>query len=221
MKLSERIFIDQQIIVTPTSNGHPLEWCDAHGFGYLRSNGYDYGESYWQKYLSYNDNGIGIKVTDYREKFVRTYLPKSASLCDVGIGSGQFVERMRCDGYDVNPYAQEWLKSRNAWGNPIIRASGNHPYDALSLWDVLEHIDDPTDLLNSTQHIFTSLPIHKDMGACLKSKHLRPDEHIWHFTETGLRYFMKLHDFTLVASGNGEIEAGREDIYTYYFKKNQ
>lgn len=206
-------------ITTLTSNGNPLYWREDLGIGYLPSRGYDYGEMYWQNYLSYNtDKGsVANRLNDYRKNFVMSKIPAQyvhSNLCDVGIGSGQFVEEMQCHGYDVNTYAKAWLENWGLWGDPYKK-----DYKILTFWDVLEHIDDPSKILSKPLHVFTSLPIFEDLDHVMRSKHLKPDEHIWYFTDAGIKHFMGLHEFVCVDSGDGETKIGREGILSYYFQR--
>lgn len=205
---------DYEIEAYPTSNGYDLKWCQSLGIGYLPSRGYDYGEVYWHKYIEYINNGIGARLTSFRKGFILDNIGRPENLCDVGIGSGQFIESIGCKGFDINPFAREWLVKHAILGDPY-----QEPFTTLSFWDVLEHIDDPSPLLLKTKQVFMSIPINTDVHMCLKSKHLRPDEHIWHFTEDGIKTFMCFFGFTLVDQSDEEIRIGRENILSYYFTK--
>ena len=192
---------------------NPLLWRPDMGVGYLRSTGFAYDEEYWERYQDYERSELGTKLTDVREAFVRRHLPDPSKLCDVGVGSGQFIKRVGARGYDVNPYARNWLEKQKLYSDPYVES-----FEALTFWDVLEHIDNPAEILSRTKKVFMSVPIHADAHACLTSKHLRPNEHIWHFTHHGLVLFMGYHGFILWDSDDGETAAGREAIMTYYFE---
>mgnify|MGYP001766090690 CR=1 FL=1 len=213
-------FVDEYILycdtvkIAPTVNGNPLIWRDDLGIGYLRSNGYQYSEQYWERYQEYNESSMGERLTLFRESFVAKHFPDFNNICDIGIGSGQFVKHVKAKGYDINPYAKNWLELNGLYGNPY-----KHSFSALTFWDVLEHFDDPSLILSKTDHIFMSIPIHENLEACYNSKHLRPDEHIWHFTRDGLIFFMKYYGFELVEESDGETKAGRESIMSYYFRR--
>ena len=192
---------------------YKLQWVEDLGFGFLMSDGYDYGEEYWQKYQSYI-NDLGAQLSNARANFVLKNLGNYHDVCDVGVGSGQFVDTIKCKGYDVNPFANEWLKAHGYYADPYAEN-----FNALCFWDVLEHIIDSSALLGSTEHVFVSVPIHVDLEACLASKHLRPGEHIWHFTDRGIKNFMALAGFECVDQSDFETKLGREDILSYFFKK--
>jgi len=141
------------------------------------------------------------------------------TLVDVGIGSGAFIERRSAQrttwGYDVNPAGVKWLEERKLFVDPY-----RTPFDAMTLWDVLEHIPYyPPLLANVRKWLFVSLPIFRDAEHVLRSKHFRPTEHCFYFTQPGLVYAMKLCGFALVSESNIETELGREDIGTFAFKR--
>src|ERR1017187_3224838 len=128
---------------------HDLVWCE-HGHGFLKSEGYDYGEEYWEKYQGYV-NDLGHRLTAARIDFIKRNLGTLDGLCDVGIGSGEFVDKAKCKGFDVNPFAKEWLTRHENYGDPYAEN-----FKALSFWDVLEHIEDPSPLLRKAEHVFIS-----------------------------------------------------------------
>jgi Methyltransferase domain len=137
-------------------------------------------------------------------------------LCDVGIGSGAFIElRGNACGYDVCSAAIEWLRTRNLLVDPYRIAM-----PAISLWDVLEHIPEFWRLLrNVDQWLFVSLPIFTDARHALRSKHFRPDEHCWYWTRDGLVQMMRCLGFYLVEENDSETKLGREDIGSFAFTK--
>lgn len=185
-----------------------------------------YDEAYWKKYQSYRGNGIGELITEGRANMTYRALADLGLLkeneqglypvTDIGIGSGEFVEAMPCYGTDINPHAVKWLKRRKVHNDPL---SAKVETPVLTFWDVLEHIPDPKPLLDMAQVVLTSLPIYDNVQECLASKHLRPGEHLWHFTNGGIKRFMHLAGFKFIAADNFETQAGREGIITYAFRR--
>ena len=139
-------------------------------------------------------------------------------LIDIGIGSGAFIEARGSRptfGYDVNPAGIEWLKQRKLFTDPYAG-----PFEAASMWDVLEHMPDyPTLLVNVRSWLFLSLPVFRNALHVLASKHFRPKEHCWYFTPEGLVFAMRQCGFTLVQETMVETELGREDIGTFAFRR--
>jgi hypothetical protein len=143
-------------------------------------------------------------------------------LLDYGIGSGAFIERRnqlsrRTYGYDINPAGIAWLKARQLWVDVPLY---NEPVRAMSMWDVLEHIDDfPAMLDKISDWLFVSLPIFRDAEHVLRSKHYRKDEHFWYFTRRGLLDVMSELGFELIIESDMETKAGREDIGAFAFRR--
>jgi hypothetical protein len=140
-------------------------------------------------------------------------------LVDVGIGSGAFVElreRTRNTyGFDVNPAGIGWLNDRGLLVDPYVVE-----HDAMTMWDVLEHMPDfPVLLANVREWLFLSLPIFTDANHVLRSKHFRPKEHCWYFSRDGLVFAMQACGFALVSESTVETELGREDIGSFAFKR--
>lgn len=194
------------------NHSHRLSWSDRD-IGYLKSDGYEYGEDYWEIYQQYAGNDVGVKLTQARADFVEKHVGTFDGLCDVGVGSGQFVDFVKCKGTDVNPLANKWLKEKGYY------VENSNSFKTLTLWDVIEHIEDPTELLANAQNVFISTPIYADVDECLVSKHLKPGEHIWYFTDHGIKYFMSLFGFKLIAEDDFETVLGRESILSYFFQK--
>lgn len=202
----------------PASNGENLRWRHDLGFGYLPSTGFSYESNYWDNYQRLKDTPMGKRLNDFRISFVRSALgicTNDFKLCDVGIGNGHFVETYPCYGFDINEQAVAWLRDRDRFMDPYVQVP-----DALTFWDAIEHIDDPSPLLElNIKPLFISLPICRTPKDWLQSKHFKPNEHIWYFTEGGIQNFMAFYGYTLKAKSDGETQIGREDIMTYYFHK--
>jgi len=200
-------------LVTISSYPHSLVWCDALGIGYLPSNGYEYGMKYWKHYVECSNTEFGKKLTDLRVTFTKDNGVKSSEVCDVGVGAGQFVSAMGCKGTDINPFAVEWLKKNNAYTTDLKN------FRSLTLWDVIEHIDDPTDLLANVENVVMSTPIYANLASCLLSKHFKPGEHIWYFTQEGVNNFMRVFGFVQTNSSDFETVLGRDKIFSYCFSR--
>jgi hypothetical protein len=201
------------VITTVPGYASSLYWRDDLGIGYLPSTGYEYGVQYWEHYTECSHSKFGERLTELRIEFTKNSGIDPSTLCDVGIGAGQFATMAKCKGTDVNPIAIQWLKDNN------MLAENLSEFSAISMWDVIEHIDDPTELLSSITDIVLSTPVYADLPSCLKSKHFKPDEHIWYFTDSGVEHFMSLFGFTLRGKSDFETVLGRESILSYYFQK--
>lgn len=195
-----------------------LVWLPALGMGYLPAPTLvPYDDAYFEKYVQYAGTDLGRRLTAARLDFSA----EAGQLVDIGIGSGQFVAaRLEAGGwvrgFDVCPRAVQWLEQRNLLLSPYE----DGPVEAVSLWDVLEHIPDPARLLAQVSRwVFISLPIFADMEEALASKHYRPGEHLWYWTHDGLVRWMALQGFRFVRDSLIESQLGRDGITSFAFRR--
>lgn len=193
-----------------------LNWLPDLGIGY-----YDvqhpyapYDAGYFAKYLSYRDTPLGRKLTQARVELVERHW--AGPLVDVGIGCGAFVEaRPQTYGFDVNPVGVQWLREKQLWRDPY-----RTPVEAVSLWDVLEHIPDFDRLLACVRaRVFVSMPVYGGPCEVLASKHFRPDEHCWYFTSFGFLTVMRSLGWRLLEHNETETRLGREGIASFAFAR--
>lgn len=147
--------------------------------------------------------------------------PAGKHIVDVGIGSGLFVKTLRTFGYkawgmDINPHAIRWLNERGwLWKE-------DNPITAMTFWDSLEHLSNPVEFIlsRSPQFVLVSTPIYFNEQDCLHSKHFRPDEHLWYFTQEGLQMMMKKIGYSLLEENWDESrKAKRENIMSFAFQR--
>ncbi len=173
-----------------------------------------YNYEYFARYQQMGNTDMGLALTQARINLVARHY--QGRVLDVGIGSGQFVnERPETLGFDVNPASITWLKQQNKWLNLYDNDS-----PALTFWDSLEHIDDPSAAVaKATQWVFVSIPIFDGAEHILTSKHYRKDEHIWYWTHGGFIRWFAEQGFTCVEHNRIEIDLGRDEIGSYAFKR--
>jgi len=197
-----------------------LTWWPQLGIGHypVTAGVAPYDQEYFDRFDHDAATPLGLSLMQGRVNFVDLHY--QGTLIDVGIGCGAFIALRNARkgltyGYDVNPAGIEWLNERDLHVDPYLAQ-----FDAVTLWDVLEHIPDYRPLLaNVRQWLFVSLPIFNDAYHVLRSKHFRPTEHCWYFTREGLVNAMKACGFDLVAESDFETALGREDIGTFAFKR--
>lgn len=190
-----------------------LVWLDEHGIGYYPVHDTPYDAAYFQKYQGYARTELGRKLTRTRSELVGAYISNSR-VTDVGIGCGAFVRyHDGAVGYDVNPAGVQWLLEHRKWSNPYEEEVRH-----ACFWDSLEHIADPSLLLNRVQEsVFVSIPIFTGLDHVRRSKHFRRDEHYWYFTSSGFIQYMRALGWRCVERNWMETDLGREDIETYAF----
>jgi hypothetical protein len=197
-----------------------LTWWPQLGIGYypVEAGFAPYDQDYFDRFDRDARSELGRALMQARFNFIEQHY--RGTLIDVGIGSGAFVElrngrRRTTYGYDINPAGIAWLEQRMLLVDPYLVT-----FDAMTLWDVLEHIPNFQSLLaNVREWLFLSLPIFDDVEHALRSKHFRPDEHCWYFTRDGLIFAMKICGFILVSESSMETDLGREDIGTFAFRR--
>jgi hypothetical protein len=176
------------------------------------------GNNYFDHYAAMDESEIARKIYAGRVAMVDKYAGKECPVLDMGIGSGQFIRsRPNTFGMDVNPKALEWLKQNN------LAAPGLDGFSAYTFWDVLEHVDVPNNYFKRMEQgsfLFTSLPIFDDLSKVRESKHYKPGEHLYYWTEKGFVDWMAEYRFRLIERSSMEIEAGRESIVAFAFVRD-
>jgi len=196
--------------------------CPEHGVAYQAdmNRSVTYGEDYFANYVRLEGNPIGRKLNEFRVALTSAYC---TCLLDMGIGSGEFIKNSPAVvyGYDINPYGVAWLKERKLWVDPY-EGIPDH-IEGITLWDTMEHIPDPgklLDLVKPKTYVFVSLPIFGDLqNDVTKSKHFKPDEHYYYWTEWGLKMYFDKKGFKCVATCDDETRAGRHSILSFVFRK--
>ena len=178
-----------------------------------------YEKEYFEKCLAYKGNEISTKVNSGRSALVRKYCDE---IIDIGAGTGEFIERFISDGgkakgYDANPYTVEWLRNNNHFSEEF----GN--FNGFTFWDTIEHVKIPEfyfKRIPKESYLFVSIPVFKSLSDIRKSKHYRPNEHLYYWTEEGFVEWMKMYGFRLLEKNDSESEAGRDGIKEFVFKKD-
>lgn len=191
-------------------------WLEQLGIGYLEClpvNVYD--EAYFEKYRLMRQSDMAVRLNGFRSGLAESYCD-DRPVVDVGIGDGAFMEALEglgidALGYDINPAAIKWLRERGSWADLYTKR-----WAVVTFWDSLEHMRDPRPALYHVQETaIISIPIFESAEHALRSKHFRPDEHYWYFTEDGLEIFLARQGFTVTEVLDTETQLGREDIKTF------
>ena len=139
--------------------------------------------------------------------------PARGTLLDIGAGRGRFVAAAQAAGWSakgIEPSSRGVEAARAAYGVelerlPLAEASGT--YDAVTLWHVLEHLDEPGEALD---HVASLLPpggvllVGVPNLASAQARigrdrwfHLDLPRHRTHFTPAGLRAALERHGFVV------------------------
>ena len=192
-----------------------LNLCFSDGVAYQvdRKDHNDYNGKYYTHCLEkYTDEKMKAAINKGRIEFVWKHFGRDTVL-DIGVGAGDFIKAHgNADGYDVDKEAVKWLKDNFLYSKKFKN------YDAFTMWDVLEHVLRPEKYFKHMRKgstLFLSIPIFKDLTKVRESKHYRPGEHWYYFTENGLINFLGKYGFILIEKSDFEKKAGREQIYNF------
>ncbi len=179
---------------------------------------WDYGTHYFEHMLEMYA-GSGMEINRRRWDFIGDVIQDESIVLDYGSGCGMFglfkPDRVRYDSYDIGhigdaKYPQ--TGTRHDW------------YTIVCFWDVLEHVDwesDPDDdilaVMQRTDFVAATLPIHPDGRSSEGCKHWKPDDHLTYFTEESFIAFMKEQQFELMIAGEPECPP-RTDIVSFLFR---
>ncbi|MBW4673380.1 MAG: class I SAM-dependent methyltransferase [Desmonostoc geniculatum HA4340-LM1] len=98
----------------------------------------------WQHLLTYRN---------IYQRLTKHGLSKTHSILDYGCGvNGLFLQYIRQRGY-VNSYGYDPYAPKDGFGNPEILEKG--PFDYILLQDVLEHEEDPSELLHKLNSLLS------------------------------------------------------------------
>lgn len=181
-----------------------------------------YDKAYFEKYTRYENTEISKKLNTFRVNFSNKYATTNY-LLDFGIGSGEFIKNNQekfCLGYDINEHGINWLKEQSRFLDPY-KDNMLH-VSVITFWDSLEHLREPTDILNRMvpgQVACISIPVFDNLFKLKENKHYRPGEHFFYPTIPGMIRYMKLNSFECLEVSDQETLAGRENIFSFAFKK--
>lgn len=192
-----------------------MKWNEDKGWGFLAATA-PCEKDYWAEYRELDKTPLGRVLTAVRLAMVYSFAEEGTDwpIVDVGIGGGAFVTAAAdCWGTDVNKDALAWLEEEDSlWDG--------RPVPVMTFFDSIEHIVNPgLYLVKATKWVFLSTPIYEDEAGALASKHYKPNEHCWYFTDQGIKMFMREYGFVCVDQNELETDAGREGIGSYAFKR--
>lgn len=216
--------MDLLIASLPARRDDDLMLCPSHGIAYQRrmhANRVDYNADYLEKVRAYEGGEIARRVIAGRLALMGRWLDPGASVLDYGVGSGEFLREAMAEGYaakgfDIIPEVVSALHVERLYSDDPSQ------FEALTLWDTLEHLPEPWDVMGPLGvggKLFVSIPLFEDLARIRESKHYRPGEHLYYFTRTGFVRWMRLRHFEALEESDHEREAGRESIGAFAFRR--
>jgi 2-polyprenyl-3-methyl-5-hydroxy-6-metoxy-1,4-benzoquinol methylase len=183
--------------------------------------------SYWRsqspKTIGYHDyraaEALYLKTFRRRLRFALKGGPHGGTALDVGCAAGFCMQALREIGFE--PYGVEVSETIASHANDRFGFHTVHigtldsaPYadamfDLITMWDVVEHVDDPLSLLSRARAllkpggllVLETQNIDSRFARVLGSRwhHYKHTEHIYHFTSSSLRRLLASTGFTVDA----------------------
>ncbi len=179
---------------------------DLYNEDYYNGNGFD---SYVNYLEEFNKPGKAkLFRPDLTIDLIKALSPPPARILDFGCGIGDVMKEAvqmgyDCEGFDVSPYASEFLRAQ---GYRVFRNTEDLPpnsYDVIVAVEVLEHAFSPTSVLNSVHKAlkfgglfyYTTLNFDNYFNGRkrdMRDSYIVPEGHINSFsTSTMLQFFEK------------------------------
>lgn len=176
-----------------------------------------YSESYFKGdvYKDYiNEMGLNKAELKTRLKLINDYFPSRGKLLEIGCAAGFFLKTAKDDGWDakgieVSEYAASY--GRSTLGLDIKCADidslepGQEQFDAVVMWDVIEHLKDPFGLVRTVRSLlrpggtlFLSTGDTEGLNARIFGKDwflLEPPYHIWYFSRRNCSIFLERNGY--------------------------
>lgn len=178
-------------------------------------------------YISHSDSRKGLVnklyhrarsiMLDRKYKLIKKYTPGRRHL-DYGTGTGYFLQYMKKRGYQVSgveidaetrTYAQQLFGLEIDTPDNLLADTRRQIYDSISMWHVLEHIEQPHRLLSQMHrllddegYLFVAVPNHVSTDGKKYKEHWAGYDvprHLWHFEPDTMQKMAQKNGFTVVA----------------------
>ena len=199
-----------------------LSWDSDLGKGFFNVTDPWYEDIYFEASVANSKSKIAVALNKFRVSIVNKYV--SGKVLDFGCGCGQFIEyRGDCLGFDICPKAIAELREKGRYLDFWNGGLKDHEIEAVTMFDVLEHIRNPEFVLSQIlcKYVFISIPIFNSREDAIKSRHFKPREHFWYFSHESLVSLLDENGFDMVEVRDDETRIGRAEIQTYVFRKRR
>ncbi len=195
-------------------------------------------------YISHNTQAQGWRAKVYRMvrgfnvalklKWLQSAVPPGRTLLDYGCGTGDFADVARSEswnvfGLEVNGAARAVAEKRNLTVWKDRQESAKTKYDAITLWHVLEHLEDPVEVkqwiaerLSERGVLIVAVPNHRSWDA----QHYKEfwaaydvPRHLWHFSKESIHAIFE-DDFELLQTRPMWFDAIYVSLLSEQYKKN-
>lgn len=191
-------------------------------------------ESYMEN-VNYRKARFGKERLDIIRRFVSSENEKS--LLDVGCGTGWFLETaiengFKVCGQELGKGLSEWTSKRlniKVWNCSIQEINDALRFDVITMFDLLEHVENPVQLLLDCKRILADdgiilvfTPNFDSMAINVMGEHsnlIAPAEHLIYFTHNSVIELAQRTDLKLCYYKTCGIDLG--DMKSYYEWRNE
>jgi 2-polyprenyl-3-methyl-5-hydroxy-6-metoxy-1,4-benzoquinol methylase len=119
-----------------------------------------YGENYYSEWINQQKN-LRTRMWESRLKKIQKHRPRG-KLLDVGCGEGLFLKLAQANGWEISgtelsafasKYAAETLKTDVFCGGLHEAALAENSFDVVTMWHVLEHVENPRSYLTEVHRL--------------------------------------------------------------------
>lgn len=205
-------------------------------------------DSYYasDKYISHHQDSNSLKERvykifqnynlNYKDKILKKYLVPGASVLDYGCGAGQFLKFIQKDfntfGFEPNAKAlgSALSKSDKTKFYTEFEKIDKTDFDAITLWHVLEHIENQEDILNKFYNILGDnglLIVALPNFASYDAKYYKEfwaaydvPRHLHHYSREGFLNFIDQSKWKLEKIAPLQLDAFYISILSEQYRKN-
>ena len=189
-----------------------------------------YQVGYWRSsearhfgYTDYlRDRDRYLRTFRLRSKIIDRYKTSTGRILDIGCAAGFFLKVMEGKGWETTgveisalmaDFARTELKLNNVFlGTLEDQQFEAESFDVITLWDVIEHLEDPRSVLAKTKLLLKNDGIMvletqnvESVFARLMGRrwhHYKFEEHLWHFSPKTLSALLALEGFAVVKTSS-------------------
>lgn len=185
-----------------------------------------YQVDYWRSaearnfgYTDYlRDRERYLRTFRLRSKVIERYKTSPGRVLDIGCAAGFFLKVMEEKGWETTgveisasmaDFARTDLKLSNVFTGALDAQSFEpESFDVITLWDVIEHLEDPRPVLATAKRLLKNdgiLVVETQNVESVFARwmgrrwhHYKFEEHLWHFSPKTLSELLALEQFTVL-----------------------
>ena len=197
--------------------GHNIYQCSLCGLAFTYPQPLAIEEQYDSAYFDLYRRRREFRLKRGEARLKRVELIKEPGrLLDIGCSLGYFVEAANsrdwnASGIEISPYAAKEARDLGLDVRTGVLEEDSYEdksFDCVTMWDVLEHVPDPTKHMLNVHRILADRGIviigtpnlgHRLFRAKRENwRHLKPAEHIFYFQQSSISLLLKKTGFDLV-----------------------